>query len=164
MRKITTLVLLLALSPTAAPGPIDDQFGNGFGGVPWGMKLDDLIALIPGGDQYFSTADGERSYSVLNEDPLFEVPRPGMRIQYHFGIDGGVQFIGIALPYERREELLGALYTQFGRYAKMEVVGTSIRYSWYGGRRVGITVKASRDARNGILEFWLMTPSKKKKE
>ena len=85
MRTIALVVLSIGLSASALAGPIDDQFAAGVGGIPWGMKLHDLVAMRPGGDHASSTAPGERTYALLDDEPLFDVPQPGTRIQYHFG-------------------------------------------------------------------------------
>jgi hypothetical protein len=53
------------------------------------------------------------------------VPRPGTRVQYHLGKDGGVGAIAIGLPYEPREQLLGSRVALFGSYARRAVQGTA---------------------------------------
>ena len=71
MRAIALGCIALALSTTASAGPIADQFAAGVGGVSWGMTLDELIGSRPGGEQFFSTAPGERGYAVADDAPLF---------------------------------------------------------------------------------------------
>ena len=75
MRTIALVVLSIGLSASALAGPIDDQFAAGVDGIPWGTKLHDLVAIRPGGDHYFSTAPGERTYTLLDDEPLFDIPR-----------------------------------------------------------------------------------------
>ncbi|HET9395227.1 MAG TPA: hypothetical protein VFO36_04150 [Nitrospiraceae bacterium] len=50
----------LALSTSTSAGPIADHFAAGVRGISWGTTLDELIAVRPGGEQFFSTAPGER--------------------------------------------------------------------------------------------------------
>ena len=154
MRTIA-LVGLFVLSTPALAGGIDAQFAAGVGGIPWGTKLDDLVAIRPGGDHYFSTAPGERTYTLADQEPLFGIPRPGMRVQYHFGRNDEVISVAIAVPYERREQLLSELWLLFGQSAKPENVGTATRYYWPTDEHCGISVRASREPKNGILEFWV---------
>ena len=119
------------------------------------MTLDELIAIRPGGDQYFSTAPGERCYVVADDEPLYGIARPAMRMQYHFSKDNRVIEIGIGVPYERREQLLSELLLAFGPYRKPYVHGTAIHYRWPAAQRAQIGVRASRDPKNGMLEFWI---------
>lgn len=155
MRTIALVVLSIGLSASALAGPIDDQFAAGVGGIPWGTRLHDLVAMRPGGDHDFSTAPGERSYALLDDEPLFGIPRPGTRIQYHFGKRNEVRSVSIGVPYERREQLLGQLLASFGQYGKPVTIGTAIGYYWPADRRCRISVRASREPKNGILEFWV---------
>jgi hypothetical protein len=154
MRIIALACLLLALSTSAFAG-VDDEFAAGVRGVPWRMTLDELIAVRPGGDHYFSTALGEHCYIVADDEPLYGIPRPAMRMQYHFGKDNRVTSIAIGVPYERREQLLSELLLSFGPYRKPRVYGTAIYYDWPPARRAQIGVRASRDPQNGILELWI---------
>lgn len=155
MRTIALVVLSIGLSASALAGPIDDQFAAGVDGIPWGTKLHDLVAIRPGGDHYFSTAPGERMYTLLDDEPLFDIPRAGTRIQYQFGKSNEVRSVAIGVPYERREQLLGQLLALFGQYEKPVTRGTALHYYWRADRRCRIAVRASREPRNGILEFWV---------
>jgi len=155
MRVSLFASMVVLASRVAFGGPIGEQFHSGFGGIAWGMSLVQLVGMLPEGDHYFSTAPGHRAYSVRNDEPLFGVPRVGRRIQYHLGTDGGVEKIAVGIPYERREQLLGALISQFGRYASARSIGDTIIYAWQADQNVAITVRASRDPQYGILEFWV---------
>jgi hypothetical protein len=156
MRHVAFAFLSLGLSTLTYADSVDDHFAAGMGGVAWGMTLDDLIAIRPGGEGRFSTAEGERSYSVLDDEPLFGIPRPGMRIQYHLGTDNDVRYIAIGVPYEQREQLLSELLMLFGRY-RIEKQGIHIRYVWVPERHVQISVRATLEPKNGILEFWAVS-------
>jgi hypothetical protein len=155
MRIIALACVSLALSASAIAGAVDNEFAAGVRGVPWETTLDELIAIRPGGDQYFSTAPGERCYIVADDEPLYGIARPTMRMQYHFGKDNRVTSIAIGVPYDRREQLLGELLLAFGPYRKPYVYGTAIHYEWPSAQRARIGVRASRDPNNGMLEFWI---------
>jgi len=154
-RTLFAVIVALASAPVVRAGSIADQFGSGYGGVTWGLALGQLVGMIPGGDHYFSSAPGRREYSVRNDEAFLGVPRVGTRIQYGLGLDGGVESIAMGFPYERREDLLGALYSQFGRTSRVDEVGTALIYRWPQDRDVEIAVRASRDPRYGILELWI---------
>lgn len=147
--------LLIATSTTVWSGPIADQFSSGYEGVRWGLPLADLVGMLPGGDHYFSTAPGERVYTVKDDAPLLGVPRLGTRVQYHLGKDGGVEAIAVGIPYDRREQLVGALISQFGAYSLKRDVGAATYFRWPQDQQVRITVRVSRDPRYGIAEFWI---------
>jgi len=162
MRIIALACISLALATSAIAGAVDDEFAAGVRGVPWGTTLDELIAIRPGGDQYFSTAPGERCYIVADDEPLFGIARPGMRMQYHFSKDNRVTSIGIGVPYEQREQLLSELLLAFGPYRKPYVYGTAIYYDWPARGRARIEVRVSRDPPNGMLEFWIEAVEKRR--
>ena len=155
MRTLALACISLVLSTPAFPGEIHDQFATGFGGIPWGTKLDDLIAMRPGGDQYFSTSPGRRAYILADDEPLFGVQRRGMRIQYHLGKDNEVRSVGIGVPYAMRDQLLGQLLLLYGQYQESTPNSTIVEYDWPVDGRICIGARASRDPKNGILEFWV---------
>jgi len=158
MRRKLFASLLLVISAPGWSGPIAEQFGSGYEGVKWGSPLADLVGMLPQGEHYFSTAPGERVYIVRNDDPLLGVPRTGNRVQYHFGKDGGVESIAIGVPYDRYQQLLGALISQFGPYAASRDVGAVTKFWWKEDQGVVIAVRVSREARYGIAEFWIGHP------
>jgi hypothetical protein len=155
MRTLALVCVSLILSTPAFAGDIDDQFAAGMGGIPFGTKLDDLIAMRPGGDQHFSTAPGHRSYFLDDDQPLFGIERRDMRVQYHLGKNNEVRSIALGVPYAMREQLLGQLMAMFGRYRAASSEPNAINYHWPADKRVYISVRASRDPKNGILEFWV---------
>jgi hypothetical protein len=154
MRMLLAGILTVA-STVAWCGPIADQFAWGYDGVKWGLPLADLVGMMPKGDHYFSTAPGHRVYTVRSDAPLLGVPREGTRVQYHLGTDGGVESIAVGIPYDRREQLLGALMSQFGAYSIKRDVGAATYFRWPQDQQVRITVRVSRDPRYGIAEFWI---------
>ena len=154
MRRKLFAGLLIAAPSAAWCGPIADQFGSGYEGVTWGLRLADLVGMMPGGDHYWSTAPGKRVYVVKNDAPLFGVPREGTRVQYHLGKDGGVEHIAIGVPYERREQVLSSLNLQFGGYVAHDF-GPATCYMWGEDRQVRLSLCVSRDPRYGIAEVWI---------
>lgn len=155
MRTLALACASLVLSTPAFAGEIHDQFAAGIGGIPWGAQLHDLIAMRPGGDQYFSTAPGGRSYELNDDGPLFGIERPGMRVQYHLGKSNEVRSVALGVPYAMREQLLGQLTAMYGRYWESSSDPVAISYHWPADNRVRMSVRASRDPKNGILEFWV---------
>ncbi|HET9395228.1 MAG TPA: hypothetical protein VFO36_04155 [Nitrospiraceae bacterium] len=59
------------------------------------------------------------------------------------------------MPYERREQLLAELLLLFGQYQKPVARGTALLYLWPVDGRLRVGVRASREPKNGILEFWV---------
>ena len=153
MRCNLLFALLITASAAACGGPISDQFGSGYEGVRWGLPLADLVGMMPDGDHYFSTAEGHRAYSVKNDAPILGVPRLGARVLYHIGKDGGVESINIGIPYERYQELLGVLMSQFGRYTQTREVGNITYYYWKQDQQILIAVRVTKDPRYGIADF-----------
>ncbi|HXJ40693.1 MAG TPA: hypothetical protein VNH18_15540 [Bryobacteraceae bacterium] len=155
MRRAFFISVILLVAHQSKAGPIAAQFGSGYEGVYWGTSLTKLVGMFPDGEHYFSTSPGERVYLVQNNYPIFDVPRTGTRVQYHLGKDGGVEYIAIGVPYERRDQLLGTLLSLFGSYSAPRTVGTAVIYHWPRDNQVTISVRASKDPTNGILEFWV---------
>ena len=155
MRTLALACDYLVLSTPALAGEIHDRFAAGIGGIPWGTKLDDLIAMRPGGDQHFSTAPGQRCYFLTDEEPLFGIERRGMGVEYHLGKNNEVRSAALGVPYAMREQLLGQLTAMFGRYWESPLNSVAVSYYWPADDRVRISVRASRDPKNGILEFWV---------
>ena len=155
MRTLAIACVSLVLSTPAFAGGIHEQFAAGIGGIPWGTSLDNLIAMRPGGDQHFSTADGGRCYHLADDEPLFGIERRGMRMEYTLGKNNEVDSVALGVPYAMREQLLGQLMSMFGRYWERTSDPIANHYYWPIDDRVGIAVRASRDPKNGILEFWV---------
>jgi hypothetical protein len=153
MRCSLFLGLLVVASATAWGGPVSDQFSMGYEGVRWGLPLADLVGMMPEGDHYFSTAPGHRLYMVRNDEPILGVPRPGMRVQYHLGKDGGVESIVVGIPYDRHQQLLGALMSQFGRYVRATEIGDITYYYWPRDQQIQLVLRVTKDPRYGIAEF-----------
>jgi hypothetical protein len=83
------------------------------------------------------------------------VDRAGTRVQYGLGKDGTVEYIGIGVPYDRYQQVLGVLISQFGPYGANKDIGLVTYYQWKPDQGVVITLKISRDSHFGIAEFWI---------
>ncbi len=163
MHRATLILALGLLAPLAHGGSIATQFSGGYGGVSWGTSLDSLVGMLPGGEHHFSTSPGERAYIVENGDLFFGIPRSGMNIVYHMGKGNVVEDIEIGFPYERRDQLIGVLLSLFGAYTQTVVnQGLAVIYLWPRDNGITVTVRASTNPTNGILEFgvarWSSTP------
>jgi hypothetical protein len=160
MIRILFTAAIGLLSHTVLGGPFTDEFRGGYGGISWGTSLADLVGTLPGGQHYFtltSTA-GERSYDVINDEPLLGVPRKGTSVQYGIGKWNSVDIIGVSVLYERRDELLGALISRFGNYSKRAQVGTSTYYEWPQENCLRISLRASTSPNYGMLQFVISNP------
>jgi hypothetical protein len=79
----------------------------------------------------------------------------GVQMALHFGKDNQVGSIAFGMPYERREQLLAELLLLFGPYQKTVERETALIYVWPAHGRLRIAVRATREPKNGILEFWV---------
>jgi hypothetical protein len=154
-RLITAIVWTTILCSASFAGPMAAQFRSGFGGVAWGTSLTNVVGVLPEGDHHFSTAPGHRVYFARNDEPILGVPRAGTRVQYHLGENGGVEMIGVEVPYERRDQLVGAAVSMFGAYASARAVGGVTIYRWPADDGITIEIRCSTEPRFGILEFWI---------
>ena len=155
MSRVSVALASLLAAQAATAGPIAQEFRGGYDGIAWGTTLTAVVGALPGGDHYFSSEPGTRMYSVRNDAPLFGIPREGMKVQYCFSAAGGVDNISIRLAYEEREALLGTLITLFGPYNRVMEKDSAISYVWPWDHEISISVRASREPTNGILEFWI---------
>jgi hypothetical protein len=142
MRSACFVITLVLASSAASAGP--QQFASGYGGISWGMSVTDVVGLMPDGHLYFSAPEGCLDYIAMNDEPLFGVSRTGQLVEYHFGVDGRVDQIAVHIAYENREELLGAMISQFGTYIlKRDYGGTEIFY-WSSPKDLHGTARVSR--------------------
>jgi len=153
MSRILSSFALIFVSSICWSGPIAAQFGSGYGGIPWGMSLVDLVGVLPGGEHFFATTAGERDYAVENNESLVGVPRTGMKVQYGLGKDNRVEVIAVNVPYERRDQLLDALVIAFGSFKGKFTKGTSTTYYWAVDDGIQISLRASVVSSYGILQF-----------
>jgi hypothetical protein len=64
----------------------------------------------------------------------------------------------VSVPYERRDELLGALISRFGNYSKRTQVSASTYYQWPQENCLRISLRASTNPNYGILQFVISNP------
>jgi hypothetical protein len=154
MNRIGAGLAALGLGQVVMAGPIAQEFHSGYEGVGWDTTLTTVVAAIPGGDHYFAPEPGARIYSVRSDTDLFDIPRRAMTVEYCFTPEGRLNTVGVALRFEQREQLLGTLTSLFGPYREVSE-RFAILYVWPRDHEVSISVRASRDPVNGILEFWI---------
>jgi hypothetical protein len=160
MKCILLTAIIGIQCQTAFGGPITDEFRGGYGGIPWGTSLVNLVGTLPGGQHFFAVTStaGERLYKVANDEPLMGVPRQGMNVDYGLGKWNTVDVVGINVPYERRDELLGVLISRFGNYSKRIQVGASTYYEWPQEICLRMSLRASTAPNYGILQFVISNP------
>jgi hypothetical protein len=90
---------------------------------------------------------------VPGAEPLLGVPRDGMTVEYGLDKDDRVSVVGVNFAYERRDQLLGALISQFGAYSGKGVKGTTTWYAWPIDRGLRMSVHVSTSPLFGILEL-----------
>jgi len=156
MRSASFCITLVLASSAVSAGGAAQQFASGYGGISWGMSVDDVIGMMPDGNLYFALPEGSRDYIVKNEEPLFGISRSGQTLQYHFGSDGGVDQIEVHIAYENREELIGTMISQFGTgYLKRDYGSTESRF-WSVDGKTYVGLRVSREPRYGIAEFFVI--------
>lgn len=153
MKRAATVVLLSLCCHFAFAGPIADRFGTNIVGFPWGVPLDSIVGVFPQGDHVYSTAPGERSYAIKDNQDFLGVPRAGQNILYSFGRQNELVSVTFSFPYERRDEIQGALMAAFGAPASTAPWGRQKASRWLDEKGVAITLVASTEPRYGIV--WL---------
>ena len=158
--RLAILALIIALVPfTSGAGPISRQFGSGYGGVPWGSSLPELVAAHPGGTHFFAYGGGQREYNLPDEKPMFGISRSGMQVYYFLDETGSVVSASLTFPYEYRQKLLGSLILSFGPYQQMQTKGISTYYLWQRDDGTGVTAEATLDPDYGILRLVISGPN-----
>jgi hypothetical protein len=159
MRQLL-MVLLIATTPlTTKAAALAREFGSGYEGVAWGDSLDDLVKMHPGGDHFFAVGDGVRDYALLDERPIFGIPRNRMRARYFLDDTNSVVSVGLTFPYDQRQKLLGALVLSYGPYKRTATKGIRASYVWARDDGVGLAVVETLDPSFGILELSISGPN-----
>jgi hypothetical protein len=153
MSRYFIIVLLGLSSADCWGGSISDQFAGGYNGVAWGTSLTNLVGMLPTGQHVFATTPGERLYMVPSAEPLLGVPRDGMAVEYGLDKDDRVSVVAVKFAYERRDQLLGALISQFGAFSGKGIKGTTTWYAWPNDRGLSMSVYVSTSPLFGILEL-----------
>jgi fluoride ion exporter CrcB/FEX len=150
--RIAQLLILTLFATASWSGPIASQFSSGHDGIPWGATLANVVGIFPSGQHYFATTTGGREYSLFSDVAFLGVPRIGMETQYGFDKDNRLYIVGINIPYEYREQLLGTLIASFGTYSSRSLDGTTLLYSWPKDHGLTLTVRTSQNPEFGILQ------------
>jgi hypothetical protein len=156
MRSAYLGITLVLASTVVCAGGAAQQFASGYGGVSWGMSVADVVGMMPNGNLYFTLPEGARDYIVKNDEPLLGVSRSGQTLQYHFGVDGRVDQIEVHIAYDSREQLLGAMISQFGNYYLKRDYGSTTTLYWIVDQKVSMGLRTSNDPRYGIAEFFVI--------
>jgi hypothetical protein len=158
--RYVLIVLLLAATPlTTRAGALAREFGSGYEGVAWGDSLEDLVKMHPGGDHFFAFGDGVRDYALLDERPIFGIPRNRMRARYFLDDTNSVVSVGLTFPYDQRQKLLGALVLSYGPYKRTATKGIRATYSWARDDGVSLSVVETFDPSFGILVLNISGPN-----
>jgi hypothetical protein len=98
MGRVIFFLTLALLSAPSDGGPVATQFSSGYGGIAFGTTLDHSLEFCPGA-------------STISQLP----PDSGsISLQTTVRSSGNVvEYIGITVPYERREQLLGGYYYRY---------------------------------------------------
>ena len=148
--RIPALLLAVAFSTSAAAHGISDEFFSGFGGVPWGISLPDLIKQFPGGYQVFSTAPSGLAYVLNIDDPVLGFSRRGSYVSYAIGSDLKMDDIEIQIPYEQTAQLIATISKNFGPVIGPEIKGLISRYRWPVDSGMLLRVRTTNDRTYGL--------------
>jgi hypothetical protein len=148
--RIAAILLVLAASPTAMAQTISDEFGAGFGGVPWGIGFSALVMKFPGGYTEFSTAPGGISYELNIEDSVLGISRRGQYVLIGTGTDGKVASIQIQVPYDQTSTLISTLTSKFGPEKGIEVKGVRTIYKWASSKGLVLEVYTTKNKVYGL--------------
>jgi len=153
MNCTASLLALLLACPAAFAGPIADRFASGVLGMQWGSSLDFVVGVLPQGDHVYGTSRGNRGYVVKDDQDFLGVVRGGHNIVYWFDENDRLESVTLSFPYERKDELLGALVSLSGHAGRQGTSGRSRVSAWRDHDGMWISLKTTFDAKNGIA--WL---------
>lgn len=116
-----------------------------------GSSLDDIVALFPDGEHVFSTAAGEGSYAVRDDQEFFGVVRSRHAVIYHLGEENQLIAVSVSVPFEMKEQLLGTLISNFGPYGgKRDWGRRQDRYVWHEDRGIILSLLMTKEPTHGI--------------
>ena len=153
MKCTASLLALVLCCPVAHAGPIADRFASGVLGMQWGSSLDSLVGVLPQGDHIYGTSPGNRAYVVKDDQDFLGVARRGHNVVYWFDEDDRVESVTLSFPYERKDELMGALISLSGHSGQQVIHKRSHVNIWGDDYGMSIYLKTTIDAQNGIA--WL---------
>jgi hypothetical protein len=154
--RIAAALLALATSVATAAPSISDEFAAGFGGVPWGIDLAELIAKYPGGYEAFSTDPGGVCYSLNIDDPVLGISRQGHYVVYGIGAEGKVEAIGIQVAYDQTANLISAVTSRFGPPKHLEGKGLETDYRWPVDRGMTLSVRTTNNRAYGLTTLTIL--------
>jgi hypothetical protein len=148
--RIAAVLLALTISSAGAAQTISDEFGAGFGGVPWGIEFSALLMKFPGGFAEFSTAPGRVSYALNIDDSVLGISRRAQYVVFGMGVDGKVDVIEIQVPYDKTSTLISTLTSKFGPEAGIEGTGVITTYRWPPDKEIAIRVRTTKNRVYGL--------------
>ena len=153
MKFTASLLALLLFGPSALADPITDRFGSGVLGMQWGSSLDLIVGVFPQGDHIYATSPGNRAYVVRDDQEFLGVARDGHNVVYWFDANDRLESVTLSFPYERKDELLGALISLCGHAGWQAISKRSRLTIWGDDDGTWLFLRTTFDTRNGIA--WL---------
>jgi hypothetical protein len=159
MKSLSLLLFIAIFCRTTGAGAIADQFQGGFNGATWGSSIDDLVSMFPPGDHVFATTPGERAYWIKDPVPLLNVPREGQGILFGFDEHDALTSITIGFPYDRKEQIVGALMSAFGAFDHTGSKGTKTFHCWKRDAKIALCFWTSQKSKHGIAWLTIYGPN-----
>ncbi len=159
MRCAGLLSALMLFCQSTFAGPIADRFGSGVLGMAWDSSLDSLVGVFPNGEHVYATTPGQRAYLVRDDQEFLGVVRTGHSLLYAFGSRENLVAVVFSFPYERKEELMGALISHFGQPQGTTRQGQQQSTQWRKDRGVYVVLRASLEPKHGIAWLSILGPN-----
>jgi hypothetical protein len=162
MNYTASLLALMVCSQSAWAGPIADRFAAGVLGMPWGSPLDSVVGVLPEGDHSYAwPPPGDRGYFVKDDEEFMGVARRGHKVGYWFDDGDRLKSVTFSFPYERKEELRGALIAAFGPSSAKVIRGRSEVVGWRDENGMWMVLKTTLDSKHGIAWLGIYRPDKR---
>jgi hypothetical protein len=161
MNYTVSLLALAFCCNSAAAGPIADRFAADVLGIPWGSSLDSVVGVFPQGDHFYAwPPPGDRVYLIRDDQDFMGVPRDGHTVLYWFDDADRLKSVTVSFPYERKEELIGALISAFGGSERKVISDRSEMVGWRDDNGMWMVLKTTIDPKNGIAWLAISRPEK----
>lgn len=157
MNRAALLLASALLCEYTFAGPIADEFGSGVLGMAWDASLDSVVGVFPDGEHVYATTPGQRAYLVRDDQEFMGVIRTGHSLLYGFGSTNNLVAVVFSFPYERKEELMGALLSNFGRPRETNSNGQQQSAAWQD-RGISIVLRTSLEPKHGIAWLGILGP------
>jgi hypothetical protein len=164
MRVVAWLLVSALGCQSASAGPIAERFGSDILGIPWNSSLDTVVGTLPVGDHVYATTPGQRAYLVRDDQDFMGVSRRGHNVLYGFGQKNELVAVVVSFPYERKEELIGALISAFGAPQGKMRRGQQQLTGWRNDRGVSVSLTTSSEAKHGIAWLSIRGPNYPREE